>query len=122
MVPHPAMGLAALGISNSTLNDFTAALKCVVADGVSAAVPSPSLFALTGKVATLSFLHLCFACVVAVDGDLSHIWEVVAQGKWRMEGLATLNQSLILGLTYCSWVFGGRDHFSDYPPPPRFSI
>ena len=29
-----------------------------------------------------------------------------------MEGLATLNQALMQGLSYCCWVFGGRSHFN----------
>ena len=78
------------------------------------APPFPS--APTGKFATLSLLHLCFACGMAVDGELPPIWEAFAQGKWRFEGLATLNQALMRGLlSYCR-VFGGRDHFSASPP------
>ena len=110
--PPPATGLAALGLSESALHAFAAALQGVVVAGVSVAVISPSPSAPTGKVVTLSLLHLRFACRVAVDGDLPPIWEVVTQGKGRMEGLATLNQTLMRGLPSYSRVFGGRNHFS----------
>ena len=112
MQPPPATGLAALGLSESALHAFAAALQGVVVAGVSVAVISPSPSAPTGKVVTLSLLHLRFACRVAVDGDLPPIWEVVTQGKGRMEGLATLNQTLMRGLPSYSRVFGGRNHFS----------
>ena len=55
--------------------------------------------------------HIHFACGVAVDVELPPIWEAVAQGKEKMEGLATLNQALMRGLHSCCRIFGGRDHF-----------
>ena len=105
MRPPPATALAARGLSDSALHTFVASLQGVVASGVSAAVPSPVPFAPTGKVATLSLLHLHFTCRVAVDGGLPPIWEAVDQGKGRMEGLATLNQDLTRGLSSCLRVF-----------------
>ena len=78
MIPPPDTGLVDLGLSDSSLHAFSAALHGVVAAGVSAAVPSPSPSAPTGKFAKLSLLHFQFACRVAVDGDLPPIWEEVA--------------------------------------------
>ena len=52
----------------------------------------------TVKFATFSLLHLRFACGMAVDEDLPPIWEAVARGKGRVEGIATLNQDLMKGL------------------------
>ena len=75
-------------------------------------MPSPAPSVPTGKIVTLSLLHPPFACGVAVDGDLPPIWEAVAWGKGRMEGLATPNQDLTRGLPSCLRVFGGRAHFS----------
>ena len=56
--PLPYTGLTALGLSNSALHAFAASLQGVVAAGVSAVVHSPSPSIQTGKVATLSLLHL----------------------------------------------------------------
>ena len=105
-------GLADLGLLDSTFRAFAAALQGVIADEVIAAVPFPAPSALTGKVATLSLLHLLFACGVEMDGDLPPIWEEFARGKGRMDGLATLNQALMRVLPSCRQVFGGRDNFS----------
>ena len=66
--PPPATGLAALVLSESALHAFAAALRGMVAAGVSVALPSPASSGLTGKVAILSLLHLRFACGVALDG------------------------------------------------------
>ena len=49
---------------------------------------------------------------MAVDGNLPTIWEAVARGKGRIEGLATLNQDPMRGLPSCCHIFGGRAHFS----------
>ena len=49
---------------------------------------------------------------MAVDADLPSIWEEEARAKGRMEGLATLNQTLLRGIPSCRRVFGGRAHFS----------
>ena len=76
--------------------------------------PSPVLSAV--KVATLSLFHLCFVYRVAGDGDLPPIWEAVAGGRGSMEGMSTLNQALMQGLTSCCRVFRGRANLS--PPPP----
>ena len=84
----------------------------MVAAGSNAAVIYPTLSGPAGKVATPSLLHLRIACGVEVDGNLPPIWEAVARGKGRMEGLDTLNQALIRGLTSCCRIFGGRAHFS----------
>ena len=110
--PTPATGLAALGLSDSAFHAFAAALQGVLLAGVSAAVPSPSLYTPTGKVAPLTLLHIHFVCGVAVDGYPPNIWEAVTQGKGSMEGISTLNRDLMWGLPYCFWVFGGRGHFS----------
>ena len=112
MRPPPATGLATIGLSDSALHAFAADLQGVVADGVSAEVPSPAPSGPTGKVATLCLLHLQFACGVAVDRELPPIWEAVARRKGRIEGIATLNQALMKGLTSCRLVFGGRTHLS----------
>ena len=84
--PPPATSLASLGLSDSAIHTFTTALQVVVAAGVSLAVPSPSPSALTGKVMTLSLLHLRFTCGVAVDGDLPPNWEAVARVKGADRG------------------------------------
>ena len=91
MRPPPSTFLAALGLSDYALHSFTAALQGVVVSGVSVAVPFSALSAPTGKVATLSLVHLRFACGVAVDGYVPLIWEAFSQQKGRMEGLSTLN-------------------------------
>ena len=104
-MPPPVTGLAALGMSDSALRAFAAALQGVVEAGVSAEVASPALSSPMGRFTKLSLLHLRFACRVAMDGDLPPIWEAVAQGKGRMEGIATLNQALMRGLSSCCWVF-----------------
>ena len=110
--PPPSTFLAYLGLSDSVLQSFTAALQGVVASRVIVAVPYPYPSSPMGKVVTFSLLHLRFSCRVVVYGGLPVIWEAVARGKWCMEGLATLNQALIRGLPSCHWVFGGRDHFN----------
>ena len=112
MQPPLATGLADLCLSESALHAFAVTMQGVVAAEVSAAGPPPAPSGPTGKVATLSLLHLRFACGVSVDGDLHPIWEAFAQGKGRMDGLDTLNQSLMWGLPSCCRVFRGRAHFS----------
>ena len=112
MGPPPATGLAALGLLDYALHTFAAALQGVVAARVSAEVPSLSPSAPTGNVATFSLLHLPFTSGVEVDGYLPPILEVVAQGNGIMEGLSTLNQSLMRGLTSCCRIFGVMAPFS----------
>ena len=70
----PATGLAALGRFDSTIHTFVAALQGVVAARAGAALPSPDPSGPTGKVATLSLLHLQFTWGVAVDVDLPSIF------------------------------------------------
>ena len=111
MSPPLSTGLVALVMSDSALYTFEVVLQGMVASGVSAAVPSPFPSAPTRKVVTLSLLHFQFSCRLVLDGDLRPIWEAVARGKRSMEGLATLNQALMWGLSSCFWVFGGRYHF-----------
>ena len=53
-----------------------------------------------------------FACGVAGYNYLPPLWEAVALGRGKTEGLATLNQALMRGLPSCRQVFGGRAHFS----------
>ena len=60
-------------------------------------------------------LYLRFACGVGGEADLTPIWEEVARVKGRMEGLYTLNQTLLRGIPSCRRVFGGRANF-------RFSL
>ena len=91
----PATGLATLGIYYYALYTFAEALQGVVASGVCAAVPSCSLYTPLVKVATLSLLQIRFACRLDVYWDLPTIWEEVAQGNVRTEGLAILNQVLM---------------------------
>ena len=88
-----SMCLAALGLLGATLQAFAEALKGVVTAGVVSAFPSPSPSPASPwvKVAHISLLHLRFSCGVAVDSDLPPIWEAVAQGRGKTEGLATLN-------------------------------
>ena len=73
---------------------------------------SPSPVAPTGKVATLSLLHLHFAFGVKGYGDLPPIWEAVVRGEGGTEGLVTLNQALMRGLPSCFQIFWGGVHFS----------
>ena len=54
------MSLTALGLPNPTIYAFKVALQGVVAAVVGEALPSPYLAAPTGKVTTLSLLHLRF--------------------------------------------------------------
>ena len=63
-------GLAALSLSDATLQAFAAAMQSVVTADVVSAHPSPSQATLGGRVARLSLLHLRFACGVAGDDDL----------------------------------------------------
>ena len=116
MVPPLATGLMSLGISYSALHAFAAVLQGVVISGVSVTVPSPSPSIITVKVTTLSLLHLRFACRVEMYRDLPPIWVWFVQVKGRMEGLATLNQVLIQGLSSYFLVIGGRSHFGALPP------
>ena len=85
------MGLAALGLSDATLQAFAASLQGVVMAGVVLALPSPSPAAPGGKVACLSLLHLSFACGLAGDSNMPPIWEAVAQGRVKTEEMATIN-------------------------------
>ena len=120
--PPPLVGLGSQGLSDATIYAFTAALQGVVAEGVTAALPSHYLAAPAGMDATLLLLHLRFTCRVAGDGDLSPIWEAVARGKINMEGLETLKQTLMRGLPSCIQVFGGGEGggvaLQSLPPPP----
>ena len=106
------MGLAVVGLLGATLQAFAAALQGVATAGVVSDLPFTSPAAPGGKVACLSLLHLRFACGVTVDNELTPIWEAVAQGQGKTEGLDTLTQVLMRGLPYCRRVFGGRAHFS----------
>ena len=67
------------------------ALQGVVMAGVVSALPSPAPSAPVGKVAHISLLHLCFVCGVEGYIDLPPIWDSVAQGRGKTEGLITLN-------------------------------
>ena len=91
MVPPPATGLVALGLSYAVIHALVAALQGVEAEGVGLELPSLSLDATTWKITTLSLLHRCFICGVVVNGYLPPIWEAVARGRGSIEGLATLN-------------------------------
>ena len=88
----------------------------MVTAGIVSALSSPSPAALGRKVARLSLLHLRFACGLAGDSDPPPIWEAVAQGRGKTEGLTTLNQALMRGLPYFRKLFGGRAHFCAYFP------
>ena len=44
------------------------------------------------------------------------IWDSVTWGRGNMDGLATLNQALMRGLSSCCRIFEGRAHFSTSPP------
>ena len=116
MGPPPAMSLSSLGLSDAAIHAFAAALQGVLTEEVGAELPSPYPAAPTWKVAALSLLHLRFVCGVTRDGDLPPIWEAVARGRRRMEGLATLNQALMRGLPFCLQVFNERAHFCAPPP------
>ena len=101
-----------LGISDATVHALADAMQGVVEEGVGAALPTPSPRSPLGRVAALSILHLRFACGVLEDSDLPPIWEEVTRTKGRMEGLATLNQTLLRGIPSFQRFFGGRLHFS----------
>ena len=88
----------------------------MVTAGVVSALPSPLTTAPRGKVAHLSFLHLCFACGLEGESDLPLIWEAVAQRQGKTEGLATLNQAVMRGLPSCKRVFGGEGTLQRLPP------
>ena len=105
MGPPPETGIAALVLSGATIHDFAAALQGVVAVGVGAALSTPYTAAPTEKVSTLYLLHLHFICRVAEDGDLPPIWETVTRERVRMEGLTTLNQEILRGMSSCPCVF-----------------
>ena len=107
----PATGLAALGLSDSTIHTVVVAMQGVVAGGVTVEFPSPAQSVPTVKVATLSLLYLRFVCGVAADVELTSIWESVSRGRSRMDGLAALNLALMRGLPSCRRVFGGRADF-----------
>ena len=96
--PPLTTGLAALGLYNAAIHDFTAALQGVVAMGVVAAFTSPSLVAPMEKVRKISLLHLRFVCGVVGDGDLLPIWKAVARVRRRKAGFVTLYQALMRGL------------------------
>ena len=89
--PFPAQVLAALGISNAIFHIFAVALQGELDSGLVAVLLSPSPVEPSGMILELSLLHLYFACGVAGDADLSHIWEEVAHVKGWTEGLTTLN-------------------------------
>ena len=65
-----------------------------------------------GRVAALFMLHIHFVCSVEGNGDLYNIWEEVDKDKGHTEGLATLDQALLRGITLCWRLFGGRVNFS----------
>ena len=69
-VSPSAEGLGDLGLSESIIHAFVAALQGLLVVGVVAALPSPYPAAPEGKFATLSLLHLRFACRVEGDTDL----------------------------------------------------
>ena len=85
------MGLAAIGLLDATLQAFAAALQGMVTAGVVSALPSPSPAAPGVKVARISFVHLRFECGVAGHSNLPPLWEAVALGQSKTEGLVTLN-------------------------------
>ena len=74
MGPPLAMGLAALSLSGAVMHSFAASLQKGLAVVLGATLTSPYLEVTTVKVTTLSLLHLCFICGVAVDGYLPTIW------------------------------------------------
>ena len=78
----PLTGLAALVLSDATLQAFATALQCIVTARVVSALSSSSPAATWRKVAHLYLLHLRFTCGVAGDSDLPPIWEAVDQGRW----------------------------------------
>ena len=72
-----------------------------------------------GKVATLSLLHLHFSCGVAVDVDIPPIWDSVARGIGKMEGLSTLNQALMMGPAILLPDLQREGAYQRLPPPAR---
>ena len=84
MVPLTEPRLAALGISNTTIHSFAAALQGVVESGVVAALTLPSPIAPSGRVVELSLIHIRFEYRVAGDTDLHNIWEEVDRVKGRI--------------------------------------
>ena len=114
--PPTATGLGDLGLLDATFHAFTTALQGVVMAGVIVAPPS-SPDAPAGRVRKILLRHPRFACGMAGDGYLTPIWEAILRGKISMEGLATLNHTLMKGIPSCCQVFGGRTHFRDPPTP-----
>ena len=68
------MGLGYLGLLDATIQAFAAALQGVVNAWVVSALTYSSSFALLGKVASLSLIHLLFMGGVAGDIKLTPIW------------------------------------------------
>ena len=68
------MGMGSLGLLDVAVHSFTAVIQGVGVILVVAELPSPYLDVSADRVATLSLLHLCFACRVSGDGDMSPIW------------------------------------------------
>ena len=77
-----------------------------------AAIPPHSPVTPSRRFPTLSILRLRFTCGVEGYRDLTPICEAVTRGKVRMEGLVTLNQTLIGGIPSCHWAFWSRSHLS----------
>ena len=73
-VPPTGTGLGDLGLYSTAVHAFSNAMQGVATMGVVAALPYPSLAALSERVATLLLLNLHFTCGVVGDKDLSPIW------------------------------------------------
>ena len=58
MGPPLTLGLVSLGIFDSAIHYFVATMQGVVVEGVIAVLPSPSLVAPAGRVASLSLIHI----------------------------------------------------------------
>ena len=85
------MGLAALGLSYSTLQAVSTVLQVMVTAGMVSDIPHPTPVSPGGIIIHLSLFHLKFTCGVMGDIDLPPFWEAIAQGQGKTEGLATLN-------------------------------
>ena len=96
--PLPAQGLEALCISDAVVHAFASALQVVVMRGLVVALPSPSPAASSVRVTALSLLYLRFEYGLMGDANLPLIWEDVGRTKRRIEGINTLNQTILRGI------------------------
>ena len=84
VLPPLSPCIDSLGILNTTVQSFVAALQWVVVSGTRAALPTPPPSAPAGQVEDILLLQLYFACRVSEDVDFSPIWDQFAWDKRRV--------------------------------------